>query len=357
MTRRPESGSPDPQIWRSVVGCDAGLVTFGLAHVARREFVPPGAQPFELKLGQLPLVPSTGVYLAREPDQTARETVAERTAHRVHELSDFLRPRLAAAVCAGAELVAAERYEHVRESAAAAKAAAGHAALVLDCARLDPRPHAQRHGCGCPEYRSARDVKRAVSGCDVAGKRVVRRAVERLVAGARDRLASMRVADAAHLADASAVALCALGHRERVLVIGEYQALAAIGGREARRRCLLCKGTGRVCEADAVEASGTVVNPRPALCFCAGTPVIAGFDVRKRPDPGQLDGRAVLVVGAAARQDLKLAAGPPLVWREERKGEERFMAALLPGPADRFWRNEASARKARLFLRSVARPT
>jgi len=65
----------------------------------------------------------------------------------------------------------------------------------------------------------------------------------------------------------------------------------------------------------------------------------------------------VLVAGSAARRDLKLAAGPPLVWREERSGEARFAAALVPGAQDRFWRSAENARRARLFLRAAARPT
>jgi len=311
MTRRSQRRSSDLEIRRSVVGCDAGLVTFGIAHVARAlrgdvdAVGAPGILPYALA--------GAGVYLAREPDPTARETVAEQTAHRVHDLAAWLRRCLAYSVSQGAELVAAERYEHVRESSAAAKAAAGHAALVLECARLDPRPSAQRYGCGCPEYHSARDVKRAVTGCDVADKRVVRRAVERLVAGARERLAEMRVADAAHLADACAVALCALGHAERALTAARNGQVPPLMGRP-----------------DFFEGA---------------------------PSPSEIDGRAVVVAGTWMRRALKVAAGPPLIWREERIGEARFMAALLPGPADRFWRSEANARMARLFLRAAARPT
>lgn len=228
------------------------------------------------------------------------ETVAASNARRTVELSVWLR----GSVGRGLDPVAAERYEHVRQSSAAAKYAASHAALVCTLGRV-------------PDYLSARAVKRAVTGCDVACKRVVEAAVRRRVAGAGvafDAYRAERQSDRVeHLADACAVALCALGVRTEPLYV-------------------------------ALSGEGPVRSDLPDR-------------VESLEIPADIDGRALIVAGPWARKVLRVKAAPVLAWRECELEGARFMAAVLPGAEDRFWWSAANARRADLFLRAATRPT
>jgi len=299
--------------FRSAVGIDPGLATCGVAHVLRRAFLDSDGAQFELCDGQTHS-PCGGVFRSDAADE---ETVAESNATRVRDLMYWLHPRLQSACDAGCEVVAAERYEHLRQSSSAAKLSAAHAAVVAETTRLDPRPSGQRYGSGLPAYPSAREVKRAVVGCDVATKRVVEAAVSRLVCGAAERFTGMRrvkrAGDVEHLADACAVALQALGCRESVL----YAA--------------------RVGESPAVTGLPT---PR--------------FEVA--PSPERLAGRAVIVAGPWMRRALGLKAEPVLTWYEAfAEGAAAYMVAVLPGAADKFWKDPKCIQHVRVFLRAAAR--
>lgn len=269
-------------------GLDLGLAHCGHAFLARE---PSGT-----------VLAACGVFTSVEREG---ETVAASNARRVVELYEWLRAR-GFGGWGAAESVAAERYEHVRQSSAAAKYAAAHAALVCALGRV-------------PDFAPARAVKRAVVGCDVATKRVVEAAVRRQVDGAGaafDRLRGERKAGhVEHLADACAVALHALG---------------------------LCVAP--------------LLVSRPGEC-----PSIAHLPERPQGDelhfPEGVDGRALIVAGEWARKVLRLKAQPTLTWREAQLGGGRFMAAVLPGAADRFWRSAANRHRADLFLRAAARPT
>lgn len=298
--------------FRSAVGVDPGLATCGVAHVLRREAEDPEGTPFELCDGRSHS-PCGGVFRSEAADE---DTVAESNATRVRDLMYWLRPRLQSACDAGCEVVAAERYEHLRQSSSAAKLSAAHAAVVAVTTRLDPRPSGQRYGSGLPAYPSAREVKRAVVGCDVASKRVVEAAVSRLVFGAAERFTGMRRAkragDVEHLADACAVALHALGCRREVL-FGYYPG---------------------------EEPAGVKLPP-------AFPEVLT---------PHRIDGRAVVAVGPWMRRALGLKAEPVLTWYEVlQEGACAFMAAVLPSAADKFWRDPKSVQRARVFLRAAAR--
>lgn len=299
--------------FRSAVGIDPGLATCGLAHVIRRDAEDPDRAPFELCDG-LRHQPCGGVFRS----EAGEDTVAESNATRVRDLMYWLRPRLQSACDAGCEVVAAERYEHLRQSSSAAKLSAAHAAVVAETTRLDPRPSGQRFGSGLPAYPSAREVKRAVTGCDMATKRVVEAAVCRLVAGAAERFTEMRrckrAGDVEHLADACAVALHALGHRSEVL-------FGVFPGEEVTR-----------------------VEVPPAYPYAL--------------TPHKIDGCAVVAVGPWMRRALGLKAEPALAWYEAfNEGAAAYMVAVLPGEGERFWRDTKAEHKARLFLRAAVRPT
>jgi len=307
--------------FRSAVGIDPGLATCGIAHVTRTMIgVAPPGDPID-GLPEYALCdgrrhqPCGGVFRSEAADE---DTVAESNATRVRDLMYWLRPRLQSACDAGCEVVAAERYEHLRQSSSAAKLSAAHAAVVAETTRLDPRPSGQRYGSGLPAYPSAREVKRAVTGCDVATKRVVEAAVCRLVAGAAERFTEMRqckrAGDVEHLADACAVALHALGHRSEVL-------FGALPGEEVTR----------------VEVPPTF---------------------REVLTPSRIDGRAVVAVGPWMRRALGLKVEPVLAWYEAfNEGAAAYMVAVLPGEGERFWRDPKAEHKARLFLRAAACPT
>lgn len=303
---------PGPKTgFRSAVGIDPGLATCGVAHVLRRsDLADPDAAPFELCEGRHQ--PCGGVFRS----EAAEDTVAESNATRVRDLMYWLRLRLQSACEAGCEVVAAERYEHLRQSSSAAKLSAAHAAVVAETTRLDPRPSGQRYGSGLPAYPSAREVKRAVTGCDTATKRVVEAAVSRLVDGARGRFADMRrgkrAGDVEHLADACAVALHALGCRREVL-------FGYLPGEEMMRFEL-------------PPSSRDVLEPH------------------------KVDGRAVVAVGPWMRKALGLRAEPVLTWYEAfTEGAAAYMVAVLPGGVDRFWVNPKNVQRARVFLRAAAR--
>jgi len=298
--------------FQSAVGIDPGLATCGLAHVLRQDSEEPDAAPFWLCNGDAHQ-PCGGVFRSEAADE---DTVAESNAIRVRDLMQWLHLRLQSACAAGCEVVAAERYEHLRQSSSAAKLSAAHAAVVAETTQLDPRPSGQRCGSGLPAYPSAREVKRAVVGCDVATKRVVEAAVSRLVSGAAHRFTEMRrgrrAGDVEHLADACAVALHALGCRREVLF--GY-----------------CPGE---------EPAGVKLPP-------AFPEVLT---------PHRIDGRAVVAVGPWMRRALGLKAEPVLTWREVFvDGGPSYMAAVLPGEGERFWKDPKSVHKARLFLRAAVR--
>jgi hypothetical protein len=146
---------------RSVLGIDAGLASFGCAHVARAlrglrgvtESPIPGIPDFELVRGR--------VYLP--PDVREASSVAEENAWRAAHLLRWLQPVLWQAVADGAEAFYAERYEQLRQASAAAKYAAGHAILVAASALCHPRPRLQHAGYGGPAFVSGREAKRAAT--------------------------------------------------------------------------------------------------------------------------------------------------------------------------------------------------
>lgn len=328
---------PEPAFgWpTSAVGVDSGLATTGLAHLRATGFVDQSEPPFPFQL-------VAGRLFRSERGDAA--TVAESNAERVLALSRWLDLELRRAVAAGAESFNAERYEQLRNASAAAMYAAGHAALVGATMRCDPRPKLQAAGNGAPAYFSARDCKRAATGCDVATKRVVGRAVRRLVLGASELLDGMRVADAEHVADACAVALRALGHREQVLLIGD----------DPDPGCgpFQCTATAdRFASLLQLDVSRRTVNPDPSGALAEL------FELGFPSDSAPFDGRSVIASGAWARKSFRLKAAPVLEWSEARLDGATFMAAVVPGEGDRLWRSPENAHRAKLFLRAAARVT
>lgn len=287
---------------KSVVGIDGGLATTGLAHV-------------RLARGAYQLVAGHVYSAPQYPDDGS----AVETMLRVRDLYGWLGVRLGQAVTDGAESFHAERFEHVRSSSAAAKYAAGHAALALACSNCEPRPKLQALGSGLPEYIPAGDVKRALTGCAKATKRVMVAAARRHVVGASEALHDMLAEARPHLADAIGVAMYALGHCTNPAICGDTS------------------------EIHDLELSGV------------GHSVIAQFDWH---DPiretSVFTGGAVVFVGAkmARRHGLD---DEPLRWTELRHDSGVCMAAWLPYPALRWWRSPANQAKARTFLRAALR--
>lgn len=313
-TKAPATGAKVD--FRSAVGIDPGLATCGIAHVTRTMIgVAPPGDPID-GLPEYALCdgrrhqPCGGVFRSEAADE---DTVAESNATRVRDLMHWLRPRLQSACDAGCEVVAAERYEHLRQSSSAAKLSAAHAAVVAVTSEIRQRALGWS---GLPAYPSAREVKRAVVGCDVASKRVVEAAVARLVVGARMSFEVMRklrrAGDVEHFADACAVALHALGHRSKVLFLAD--------------------GCDVIPERDrgAFEAMTTTHSPGGRAVICTEA--------------------WIETIGMKLPADWEFCA-----WFEADRGEGRFMAAVLPTPGSEWWRRKANANKARLFLRAAAR--
>lgn len=184
------------------IGADPGLATFGLSCVSEEG-------------GTYALERCEVFRSANQEDFPFATNIAARTrdlalwlARQLNEVErlDF----------SGAKLsFAAERFEFLRNSVSASELAAGHAALV---STFGQRGHYQYETTiqGLPDYPSAKEVKRAVTGCSVASKRVVECAVRQVVRGAAERLDGMLKGDREHAADSIAVALHSLGwHRDR----------------------------------------------------------------------------------------------------------------------------------------------
>lgn len=324
---------------RSVVGIDPGLMTFACAHVRRvagRRYE--GDPVFELVSGR--------VYVP--PSRESVGTVAEETAVRVLDLDRWLLPVLAQAVADGAESFHAERYEQLRQSSAAAKYAAGHAVLAVASSHCNPRPNPTT---ALPAYVSGRDAKRAVTGCDVATKAVVIAAARRLVAGAGEALRGLLAGYRPHLADAIAVAMHALGYRERVMLIGEGPAidgspLPFSGPAFAQLRS--CAG-GDVAMG-AFSLADLFVGPAPCPMREAKARAVV-------LEPG-LDGRSAIFVGARVAEAFEVAIDDPLAWHEVRcESGPAYMAAVLPHPIteERWWKDPKNVARARMFLRAAAK--
>lgn len=187
------------------IGADPGLATFGLSCVSEEG-------------GTYALERCEVFRSANQEDFPFATNIAARTrdlalwlARQLNEVErlDF----------SGAKLsFAAERFEFLRNSVSASELAAGHAALV---STFGQRGHYQYETTiqGLPDYPSAKEVKRAVTGCSVASKRVVECAVRQVVRGAAERLDGMLKGDREHAADSIAVALHSLGCRVAPLLV------------------------------------------------------------------------------------------------------------------------------------------
>lgn len=114
--------------------------------------------------------------------------------------------------------IAAERFEFLRNSVSASELAAGHAALASTFGQRE-HYHYETVIHGLPDYPSAKEVKRAVTGCSFASKKVVECAVRQVVRGAAERLDGMPKGDREHAADSIAVALHSLGCRVAPLLV------------------------------------------------------------------------------------------------------------------------------------------
>lgn len=305
-----KAAEPGPKTgFRSAVGIDPGLATCGVAHVLRVDgtpAVPAEGGPRYVLCNGTPHSPCGGVFRS----EASEGTVAESNAERVRDLLAWLRPRV---YTAGADVVAAERYEHLRQSSSAAKLSAAHAAIVAVTSDLSPGAIG---GSGLPSYPSAREVKRAVVGCDTATKRVVEAAVCRYVVGVEPVFAGMRkdkrAGDVEHLADACAVALHALGCRREVLFLAD--------------------GNDVIPERDrgAFEAMTSFHSPGGRAVVCTEV--------------------WIETLGLKLPTDWEFCT-----WFEADRGEGRFMAAVLPTPGSAWWRRKVNANRARVFLRAAAR--
>lgn len=315
----------------SAVGVDGGLATCGIAHVRRveRDVKTHVDRDYELVAGRT-FAPGSDY---------ADSSAAEAMLLRARDLHAWARTVLGQAVLAGAESFHAERFEYVREATASAKYAAGHTALALACAQCDPRPARQRHGSGLPEYVAARDAKRAATGCAEATKRVVIAAAARLICGADSALRGLLAESRPHLADAAAVALCALGHRERPVLVAAAGLLPA-----ALARLAQVSPRGRSIEDAFTAREMGLRGPYPLNSWEAGRALV--FAGRRSAAALGLHGRT---------------APDPLRWCELRfetdsRRDVACMAALLPDPADeRWWGRSENAARARTFLRAAAR--
>jgi len=343
---KPDSTSmSSPPYPRSVLGMDPGLATFGCAHVRRSDQLwdQTGITPnYRLVSGRVYVPPS------RMPEVT----VAEENAVRVADLLRWLRPVLGQAVADGAESFAAERYEQLRQASAAAKYAAGHAALVAASSLCDPRPRLQAAGFGGPAYISGRDAKRAVTGCDVATKAVIISAAAKLVAGAGMAMRTLLASHRPHLADAIAVALCALGHRERVVMVGES------GSVRAHEQAWRILGD----DLASLEVQNLIPEPR-AFEGSRTERIRPSFPMREAKvralslEPG-FDGRAVIFVGARVAEAFEVVIDDPLAWNEVRcESGPAYMAAVLPDPvgSSKWWNDPKNVGRAKIFLRAAAK--
>ena len=317
----------------------------------------------------------------------AREgTVASSNAERTLQLSQYLDACNISEGHGRYMHTVAERYEHLRNSMNASKLAAAHAVVVAKLGFV-------------PKYVSPRSMKRAVTGCDVASKRVVERACARGVVGAREVFEQYRVSKRAglveHLADAMGIVIADLGFKQKPILLSTYplthDTKLAIENQISppRKKCSLCKGRGRCVEVDSIEVNGKTTNPRSARCLCTSGPALEeAFDLlslfpeeptedrssvngpAKRRAAAEallpkLDGRAVIFLGNVVAKAFGVSPDedPECAWfeveepRVSLKGEPTsvFMGALIPHLDPKLWKDAKTARARRSFLCSAAR--
>lgn len=284
------------------IGADPGLATFGLSCVSEEG-------------GTYALERCEVFRSANQEDFPFATNIAARTrdlalwlARQLNEVErlDF----------SGAKLsFAAERFEFLRNSVSASELAAGHAALV---STFGQRGHYQYETTiqGLPDYPSAKEVKRAVTGCSVASKRVVECAVRQVVRGAAERLDGMLKGDREHAADSIAVALHSLGCRTPPILV--------------------------------------VDSHRDVPDGIAHDPIVEGVHSLSEK------GRALIVLGQIARHHAQVPYIDESAWMSwtdltgtiRNNADRRNMYAFVPSPSEKpeWWAVKKNADKARRFL-------